>query len=210
MGCLGGSSYKAPNFAGPKALAKLKGAYDMQQQAANDWAAPNAATAYNIFSEYAPQYQAQANQMAESQMGTNQATIARLGQLTPEEYSLADQNARAAQAARGNMGGNSAIVNEALNRSDVRNQRINEKLGQFGALNNVNGNPLGLAQNNANGLNYFNPNAGPGGQQAALGLYSGKMQNAMNQYQSDQANNPFAQALGILGGVAKIGGAFGI
>lgn len=217
MGCCDSAGYKAPP------TPNLSQLYDQEQGQANSWAQPNANTAYNVYSSMAPQYQNLNNQMAGQQQAvTNQANtgqmadyqnmINQLGSLSPRDKDLADQNSRAGMAARGNINGDANIGQEVMGRSDYANQRVNQKLGQMGSMGGFGnamagyGTALPGAQSAANGLNYFNPNSGPIGQQAGLSLYQGQTQNAQNKYQSDQANNPFTMALSALGSIGKIAG----
>lgn len=184
---------------------------DIYGRTAPQYAQDNA----NIYTQTAPQY-----------LAANNAMLEGLRTISPQQQDLADQSARSGMAARGNINGDTNVGQEVMNRSDYINSLLNQKLGQLGgiggagggaalsnsgagsALSNSGGNSaLGNSgATNAVGTNFFNPNSGSLGQQGALSLYQGQTQNAQNQYQSAQANNPFTQAMSVLGGIAKIAG----
>ena len=117
--------------------------------------------------------------------------------LNPQEMQMVEQSTRAGQAARGNLWGNSAALNEALNVGNAATARGMQRRGEALAF-------LGADPVVSQGINlsYDAPTAG-GGLDTA-GLFSVGQQASQQNLQAQQYNasrtNPWLSALGSIGG----------
>lgn len=132
--------------------------------------------------------------------------------LDPRMRREVEQSIRGAQVARGNYTGAAPVTAEATQTGSAASEMYQRRLSN--AANFLSGVPTGTQQVQGaagftqgtttpnNSFNYVNRNAGTQGQALAQQNYS----NQLAAFNIKQQNNPWTQALGVLGGGIKLAG----